>query len=228
VQLLRIVLVLITLGCILVPIGTVVVIYRNDLSAMVVTPQLKQLFSNNDSGNDNLNNNGNNFDPNNNNNDFYSNNNPDNSSNATFIENPDNNTQSINNGIDTPNGFNPSYNGGQIITSQKIMMLTFSLTNSNSQDETLNSMGGTIEITGDQYQLGVVSLDNAPVTIPSGKTISVTVSGVLTSGGQNVLADHYGGVSSLDVTVVNGEITVNGVSMPQSEPQDIGNINIIS
>ena len=69
-QTLRIVLILITLGCILGPIGTTVVIYRNNLSGMVVPPQLNQLISNNNNSN---NNNGNNND--NNNNGINSNNN---------------------------------------------------------------------------------------------------------------------------------------------------------
>ena len=46
-QVVRIVLVLITIGCILGPIGTVVVMYHNNLAGMVVTPQVKQLLNNN-------------------------------------------------------------------------------------------------------------------------------------------------------------------------------------
>ena len=68
-QVIKIILVLITVGCIVGPIGTVVIMYRNNLSQMVITPQIQQLTN---SGNNNSNNNGNNN--NNNNNNGYNNN----------------------------------------------------------------------------------------------------------------------------------------------------------
>jgi hypothetical protein len=87
-------------------------------------------------------------------------------------------------------------------------------------------MSGTIEITNDQTQLGTVSLQNAPITIRAGQTITATVSGTLTSSGQNSLLQNYKGVSTIDVSVINGEMTVDGVSMNSSGIQEIGIINI--
>jgi len=393
VQVLRIVLILITLGCILGPIGTVVVMYRNNLSGMVVTSQLRQYFSNNNNsnnnGNNNSNNNGNNSPNNNGNNNNISNGNENNYNNngngGNIVSNSGgvtNNNPQVNSPTNTfgssgqfdvtaqnsqapvsdqimanvnclvaengnniqlsldmspqnvpndlqsifstsndyvfnfagttttsssgmqitasaqgnlnpggsfsinlagsldqnqdtltftltsagnsqatittpqsiiahPNGTNngnsnnnnsnnnnsnnngnsnsrPSYAGGTINTSEKTISLTFSVINSNSQSETLNSMGGTIETTTGQYKLGTVSLDKAPVTIPSGQTVTITLSGSLTSSGQSDLANNFSGASSIDVTAINAAMTLNGVSQSQSGPQEIGTVNITS
>ena len=372
-QVLRVVLVLITIGCIVGPVGAVVIMYRNNLPQMVVTPQIEQLlnFGNNDSNNNennNQNNNNNNINQNDNNNNGNSNsgnvnnnnppvNNPTSSfggtgqfdmtipSNGNQVSdeissnvncaleqngnniqlsltlepqsvpsdlqptftpnnnyafnfagtnstsdsgtqitanaqgsmpggtfninfngtidqlqdtltftltsatnspvsitttqaidthpNNNNNNSSNNNGNNSSNNNNnannnsgPTYTTGTINTSKKMITLTFTATNSNSQSETLNSMGGTIETTTGQYQLGTVSLDNAPVTIPTGQTITFTLSGSLTSSGQSALSDHFSGESTIDITAVNAKMTLNGVSQPQSGAQDIGNINI--
>ena len=83
-QKLRIVLVLISIGCIVGPIGTAALMYRNNLSQMVITPQLKQLLSSNNNSNNNGNNNNNN-NGNNNGNNNNGNNNNNNSPNSTPI-----------------------------------------------------------------------------------------------------------------------------------------------
>ncbi len=386
------VLILITIGCILGPIGTVVIIYRDNLSGLVVTPQMKQLFSNNDNSNNNGNNNSdnsgnNNNYPDNNNinsntpivnnnlNNFYNSGNVHNANptvnnlensfsglgefnisnqtggsqvseeisanidclieqdgnniqlsfdlhptnvpndlqsissqnrdyvfnfagttfggtsitqitanaqgsfnsgeafsinlNGSFDQNQNtltfswssaqnsqvnittlqsidvhrngnnnlnNNNSSTNDNVNSTNvgennndngpGLNQSFISGQINTSQKTITLTFSLNNEKSSDQTLNSMSGTIVITNDQTQLGIVSLQNAPITIHSGQTIIATVSGAFTSSGQNDLSQNYKGVSTIDVSVVNGEMTVNGVIMNSSGNQEIGVINV--
>jgi len=245
-QALKIILVLITIGCIVGPIGAVVIIYRNNLSQMVITPQIKQLTN---SGNNNSNNNGNNNSNNNkngNNNNINPNssNNPNNNnennngSNGNVTGNNQNNNNSNNNNSNNsnntdssnnnnnPSGVSPTFLNGQINTAQKTITLTFSITNNLNQDTTLSEMSGIVEVTNDQYQLGTVSLQHAPVTISSSQTITVTVSGALTQDGQSHLAQDYKGVTSLDVTVANGSFTEDGVTNQSQQPQDLGAVTV--
>ena len=244
VQAIKIILVLITIGCIAGPIGTVVIMYRNDLSQMVITPQIQQLThsgDNNSNNNDNNNNNNNNYSNNNNINPNSSNpnniivnnngidgnvngNNQNNNNSNNNISNDSNNNSSSNNN-NNPSGVNPTFLNGQINTAQKTITLTFSITNNLNQDTTISEMSGIVEITNDQYQLGTVSLQHTPVTISSGQTITVTVSGALTQDGQNHLAQNYKGVTSLDVTVPNGSLTEDGIAN-QPQPQDLGLVTV--
>jgi len=240
VQALKIILVLITIGCIAGPIGTVVIMYRNNLSQLVITPQIQQLThsDNNNSNNNGYNNNNGNYNdinpnssnPNNNiGNNNGSNGNVNGNNQNNNISNNNNSNDSNNNGDsnnnNNPSGVSPSFLNGQINTAQKTITLTFSITNSLNQVTTISEMGGIVEVTNDQYQLGTVSLQNAPVTISSGQTITVTVSGALTQDGQSHLAQNYKGVTSLDVTVPNGSLTEDGVAN-QPQPQDLGVVTV--
>ena len=242
VQALKIILVLITIGCIVGPVGAVVIMYRNDLTQMIITPQIQQLThsgdnnSNNDGNNNNNNNNyGNNnnmipdvTNPNNiivNNNGMDGNGNNQNNTNSNNDNTNDSNNSSSSNNNNNPNGASLTFLNGQINTAQKTITLTFIITNNLNQDTTINKMSGIVEVTNDQYQLGTVSLQHAPTTISSGQTITVTVSGALTQDGQNHLTQNYKGVTSLDVTVPNGSLTEDGVTN-QPQPQDLGLITI--
>jgi hypothetical protein len=115
---------------------------------------------------------------------------------------------------------------GQVNTVQKTITLTFSINNGLTSATTINSMSGTVEITADQYTLGTVS-SSSPVSIPSGQTATVTVSGALTQNGLNYLNAHYSQVSSLDVTVLNGKMTEDGVTNQSGQSQDLGDITLI-
>jgi hypothetical protein len=146
---------------------------------------------------------------------LHPNNNNSNNNNSSSSNNPNNNS----------GGVTPVFQGGQINTAQKTITLTFSVTNGLSHDTTINSMSGTLEITADQYSLGTVS-STGPVTIPSGQTATITVSGTLTQNDLNYLNNHYSHASSLDVTVVNGKMTEDGVTNQGAQSQDLGNIPI--
>jgi hypothetical protein len=144
--------------------------------------------------------------------------------------NNDSNNSKSNNGNNSNNnnnsgGVSPVYLSGQVNTVQKTITLTFSINNGLNHDTTINSMSGTLEITADQYSLGAVS-SSSPVTIPSGQTVTLTVSGTLTQNGLNNLNDHYSHVTSLDVTVVNGKMTEDGVTNQGAQSQDLGDIAI--
>lgn len=150
-----------------------------------------------------------------------------NSNNNNSNNNSNNNNNSSSNNNNSSNDLNPTYTGGQINTSKKTITLTFSISNPDSQDNTLNAMTGTLEITTNQDPIGTLSL-NSPVTINPGQTVTVTISGALTQAGQNNLATNYNGITSLDVTIANGAMTINGVTNSQSSTMDLGNINITS
>ncbi len=184
-QKLRIILALITIGCILGPIGTVAIIYRSDLSQMVITPQLRELLH---------------FDGNNNSNDNRNNNNTGGGVTATFLN-------------------------GQISVSEKTITLTFSITNGLTQDSTINSMSGTVEITADQYTLGTVTLNN-PVTIHSGQSVTVTATGTLTQNSLDYLNSNYSHTTQLGIMVINGEMTQDGVAHQGGQSQDLGSVPV--
>ena len=241
VQALKIILVLITIGCIAGPIGTVVIMYRNNLSQLVITPQIQQLThsgNNNDNNNNNNNNNGNNnynnpnsSNPNNNIGDNNGSNgnvngNNQNNNNSNNNNSNDTNNNGISNNNNNPSGVSPTFLNGQINTAQKTITFTFSITNNLNQATTISEMSGIVEITNDQYHLGTVSLQNGPVTISSSQTITVTVSGALTKDGQSHLAQDYKGVTSLDVTIPNGSFTEDGVTNQSQQPQDLGVVTV--
>ena len=243
VQALKIILVLITIGCIVGPIGTVVIMYRNNLSQMVITPQIQQLtHSDNNNSNNNGNNNSNNNNNGNSNNPTTSNPNNNvgnnNGSNGNINGNNQNNNNSNNNNSNdsnnnggsnnnnSPSGVNPTFLNGQINTAQKTITLTFSITNNLNKATTISEMSGIVEVTNDQYQLGTVSIQHGPVTISSSQTITVTVSGSLTQDGQNHLGQDYKGVTSLDITIPNGSFTEDGVTNQSQQPQDLGVVTV--
>ena len=239
VQALKIILVLITIGCIAGPIGTVVIMYRNNLSQLVITPQIQQLTNsgnNNSNNNSDNNNNGNNnnptiSNPNNNigNNDGSTGNvngNNQNNNNSDYNNSGDSNNNGSSNNNNNPSGVSPTFLNGQINTAQKTITLTFSITNNLNQATTISQMSGIVEVTNDQYQLGTVSLQHGPVTISSSQTVTVTVSGALTQDGQSHLAQDYKGVTSLDVTVPNGSFTEDGVTNQSQQPQNLGLVTV--
>ena len=123
-------------------------------------------------------------------------------------------------------GVSPVFLSGQINTVQKTITLTFQISNNMTQSTTINSMSGTVEITADQFQLGTVSSSGA-VTISSGQTANIIVSGTLTQNDLSYLNSHYSHVSQLDVTVLNGQMTEDGVTNQGGQSQDLGNVAVI-
>jgi len=172
VQKLRIILVLITIGCILGPIGTVAIAYRNNLSQMIITPQLKDLLSgnnNNNNGNNN-NNNNNNGNNNNNNNNNDGNGNPNNNNgNPSNSNNPNSNSNN--------NSGNRFANSGNVVNSNPTVdnpILTFggsgtiAFSGQTSQgsvsDQVPTNINCLVQENGNNIGL---SLDLTPQNVPS-------------------------------------------------------------
>jgi hypothetical protein len=165
----------------------------------IITPSAISLYPNSGNNNNNSNNNGNNGGSGNNNN--------------------NNNSNGVNPTLDT--------SSSQINTATGKITLTFSITNSNSQDAKISKMGGTVINGEDQVTLGTVSLSSS-VTISAGQTSQVVVSGTLTSQGKSDLSNNFTGDTSVDVEISGGSITVNGVTQSNSQTQDLGNINLVN
>ena len=192
---LSVVLLLISIGTIVGPIGAVAIMYRDNLVQLVVPPQISNLINgNNNVMQDNGNNNNNNDNGNNGNN---------NSGGGGLI--------------------NPVFVGAQINSEARTFTVTVNVTNSFSYDLTLNSINATVESSQDNYQLGTISL-TTPVTILAGQTSAVTVSGAWTQDAENYVLNNYGGATSIDVNLVNTTVDVNGIVIQETQPINIGNI----
>jgi hypothetical protein len=137
--------------------------------------------------------------------------------------NNNNNNNSSNSNNNNSNGVNVDNAASQINTATGKITLAFNMTNSNSQSETISKMSGTVIDNKDQTTLGTVNLQSS-VTIPAGQSSLVTASGTLTPQGKSDLS----GITSVDIELADGTMTANGVSQSQSQPQDMGNINVVS
>lgn len=127
---LSIVLLLISIGTIVGPVAGVAIIYRDDLTQLVITPQIRDIMN----GNSTI------FPTNNQQNDNG---------------NPNNNDNSGLSGL-----FNPTLVSAQVDEAARTFTATFSITNGLNYDLTLNSFSANVEITQEHYQAGSISLSS--------------------------------------------------------------------
>lgn len=162
-QKVRVILTLITIGCILGPIGAVLVMYHSDLSQLVISPQLKALLPNNNgnSGNNNGNNNNNNNGNNNNNN---------NNNNGNGNGNNNNNNNNGNSGNGFSNSGNVNNNNPEVINPSNSFGSSgqFAVTAQTSQGQVSDQLTANVNClvaeNGNNIQL---SLDLSPTNVPS-------------------------------------------------------------
>ena len=107
----------------------------------------------------------------------------------------------------------------------KTFVVTVNVTNSFNYDLTLNSFTANVVDTQDQYQLGTISLAT-PVNMPAGQTCQVTVSGSWTQDAENHVLNNYPGATSIDVSLTNVAVNVNGITIQSSQPIEVGNVPI--
>jgi hypothetical protein len=129
-QTLSIVLVLISIGTIVGPMAGAVIIYRDNLSQLVVPPQINSLINGN-------NNNGNN------------------SNNESNVGSGNFGAGDGGGGFPTTTFVN-----SQINDEAKTFTVTVNVTNNFNYDLTINSLNATVESSQDHYQLGTISLDS--------------------------------------------------------------------
>lgn len=221
-QAVGIILLLISIGCIVGPIGAVVIMYRDNLEGLVITPQIRDMMSGNSTilplggGNNNGNNNNNQNNNNNNNN-----NNGNNNGNTYTNDNSTNN----NNNSNSFGFINPVFVGAQVDAVARTFSVTVNITSDLNYDLTINSLSATVVASQDNYQLGTISLPN-PVTLPAGQTTTVTVSGSWTQDAENHINTAYQGQSSVEVNLVNPVVNVNGITVTLPEFDNVASIPI--
>ena len=100
--------------------------------------------------------------------------------------------------------------------------VTVNVTNILNYDLTLNSLEATVTATKDDAELATIYLSN-PIAIPAGDWSMVTVSGTWTQAAEDYYLNNPD-ASSINVTLANAKIDVNGVVVQISEPIEIGEI----
>jgi hypothetical protein len=212
-QAIGIILMLVSIGTIVGPIGAVVVTYRDNLAQMVITPQVSEILNGNfpsavqtnttdNGGNDGNNGNGNGDNGGTN----------DNSSSG-----------------DGDDGFGslvtPVFVGSQIDNVSRTFSVTVNFTNTFGLDLTINAVSADVQCSQHGYQLGTISLAN-PVTINSGETTPITVSGAWTQEAENHVLTEHAGATSVDANLVNLSVNVNGIVISQAGPISVGSVPI--
>jgi hypothetical protein len=129
-QKLSIILVLISIGTMVGPIAGAVILYRDNLSQLVVPPQINNLVNGNNSNSNSGNNNSN-------------------------VGSGNFGVGESDGGITAP-----TLVSEQINLEAKTFTVTVNVTNSFNYDLTVNSLNATVESSQDHYQLGTISLDS--------------------------------------------------------------------
>jgi hypothetical protein len=195
-QAVSIILLLISVGTILGPIGGVVIMYRDNLPALIVSDDVNNLIG--DNGILSGDNNGNNNNNNNNN------------------GNNDNALADFNLGL-----LDIQLISYQIDAVARTFTVTVSVANNLNYDLTLNALSATVSNYQDNQQLASISL-SSPVTIASAQTSQLTVAGTWTQTGENLITN---GATTVHITLSNILVDVNGIVVQPSQAPDF-QINI--
>ncbi len=176
---LSIALALISIGCILGPVGAVVIIYHDDLTQLVITPEIRDIMNGNSS--------------------------------ILPDMGQSNDGNSNNNGNSELGGLMaPVFVSAQFDDTTNTFTGVFNITNSLSEDLTLNSFSTDVSITQTDIPAGNVML-SSPVTVHAGETTQLTVTGQWSQTALDYITNNYGGASSVDLSLTNISINVNGI-----------------
>ena len=180
-QLVGVILLLISIGTTVGPIGTVVVMNSNDLTQIVIPPEIKGILDGE----------------------------------SSLIAESEEGDFNI--GLMVPKFVSSTFD----ITANTYSV-TVNVTNILNYDLTLNSLDATVTATKDNAELATIHLSN-PIAIPAGDWSMVTVSGTWTQAAEDYYVNNPD-ASSINVTLANAKIDVNGVVVQISEPIEIGEI----
>ena len=180
-QLVGVILLLISIGTTVGPIGTVVVMNSNDLTQIVIPPEIKGVLDGE----------------------------------SSLIAQSEEGDFNI--GLMVPKFVSSTFD----ITANTYSV-TVNVTNILNYDLTLNSLDATVTATKDNAELATIHLSN-PIEIPAGDWSMVTVSGTWTQAAEDYYVNNPD-ASSINVTLANAKIDVNGVVVQISEPIEIGEI----
>ena len=186
-QALSIVLVLISIGTILGPVGAVVIIYHNDLTQLVIPPQIRDILNGN----------------------------------STIIPSIG---QSDNGNSDTGGLMTPVLVSATSNVAAQSFTGIFNVTNPFNYNLTLNSFSSDVEVSQDNIPAGSFSLSN-PVTVNAGETSQLTITGHWTQAAQDYITNIYSaGATSVDISVSNVAININGITIQSAGTIHVGNI----
>jgi hypothetical protein len=183
-QAISLILVIISIGTILGPVGAVVVIYHADLNQLVIPPQIRDMMSGNSSIIPGIN----------------------------HSDNGNSNDNSEMGGI-----MNPVFVSAQSNPSAHTFTGIFQVTNPFNFDLTLNTFSTDAALTEPNIPAGSVSL-GSPVTIPADETVQLTITGSWTQAAQDYMTSYYAGSTSIDLTLTNITINVNGITIQTAGP----------
>jgi hypothetical protein len=178
-QLVGVLLFLISVGTVVGPIGAVAVMNHNDLTQLVISPDVKSLIS----GDNNIL--------------------PDNNQNGNNGDNGNGGDNSGGMGLLTPQFVNV-----QIDQVQKTFSLVVDVTNNFKYDLTLNQLTANVQNAADNQMLGSITLGNS-VSITVGQTSEATVLGTWTSEAETLVTSGASSVdiNLINLTLdVNGLI----------------------
>ncbi|MCW4019497.1 MAG: hypothetical protein NWF00_12610 [Candidatus Bathyarchaeota archaeon] len=180
---------LISIGTVAAPVGAVVVMYSDNLVALVVPPEITEIIE--DSGG---------LIPNNLNGDGNS------TSQGEFM---------------TPVLVNSKFD-----RASRTFSVTVNFTNTFNLNLTLNEFAANAECDEHHFRLGSISLTE-PVEILAGQTTQITVSGYWTQEAELHFITEHLGETAINVNLVDLTINLNGITVQQSDPINIGNVPLI-
>ena len=185
-QAVSLILVIISIGTILGPVGAVVIIYHADLNQLVVPPQIRDIMNGN-------------------------------SSIIPGINHSDNGNSNDNGNSEIGGLMNPEFVSAQSDPSAHTFTGIFQVTNPFNSDLTLNTFSTDAALTEPNIPAGSVSL-GSPVTVPAGETVQLTITGSWTQAAQDYMTNYYASATSIDLTLTNITINVNGITIQTAGP----------
>jgi hypothetical protein len=197
-QVVSVILVLISIGTIAAPVGAVVFMYRDNLTGLVIPPQLEGIIGGSDMGG------------------LFGGGGGGDDDGGNYIG-PDNTTNGNNNNDEGSGGLiSPTFVSSTYDASSRTFSVTVDVESGFTYDLTVNSLNADVVTHTEHHGLGSITLNNAPVSIPAGQTVRVTVSGSWTQDGETFILSNYPGASSISVDLVNMVIDVNGITVQMS------------
>ncbi len=173
---------------IVAPVGAVVVIYQNDLTQLVVPPEINSLL------------------------------NGDSSSFLVDGQSVEGNYGFDGGDSFLGDLIVPKFVSADIDNDANTFTVIVDITNNVNYSFVLDTFSTDIKTSQDNYQLVTVALSNPPVTLTSGETSRITIVGAWTDAAEAYFLVNYAGASSMSVQLVNTTIEVNGVSVTLSDP----------
>jgi hypothetical protein len=194
-QMVGVLLTLLSIVLVAAPVGAVVVIYQNDLTQLVIPPEIHEIINGDSSS---LQVNGD-----------YS------------VEG----NYSIDGGDDSfiNDLIVPTFVSASIDNDANTFTVVADITNNVKYNFTLNTLTTQVQTTSDHYQLVTVNLSQ-PVTLVSGQTSRVTIVGSWTQNAEDYFIQNYSGATKISVELINTSIAVNGITVDYPDTITIGDI----